>query len=356
MSGINRDDLHWFSCFNGPLASFLRNIKPIWTGFTWLFLKMHECNSKFNAALNALCDIDFLYSNSNAKHWAYSNIVRIHELNLFVCILENVLWYSVKQGCRHAESRPGAFCDFVWFVWSKSVILILLSHRRRLCCLKLLVLLWTSLTTSQLCCYKHSRTVLEADGSSCHSVLGCHDFPQLYYTCTCKKTKWIIFHWVCFLHPLKYYCFSQSTNTSNSRVKDFVLCQQRACKNIISSVLKVKTWAGLLQAEDTTQKPDRTVLVLLSLFYHSFCSHETLLQWNPLVFGHALLCVTAFLTHHDPPFLLKWSHLWGKGLHDDPFLLLRMLTCSYPPCHSWLLTGFSLGYQTKTLSLLKGDI
>lgn len=241
MSGINRDDLHWFSCFNGPLASFLRNIKPIWTGFTWLFLKMHECNSKFNAALNALCDIDFLYSNSNAKHWAYSNIVRIHELNLFVCILENVLWYSVKQGCRHAESRPGAFCDFVWFVWSKSVILILLSHRRRLCCLKLLVLLWTSLTTSQLCCYKHSRTVLEADGSSCHSVLGCHDFPQLYYTCTCKKTKWIIFHWVCFLHPLKYYCFSQSTNTSNSRVKDFVLCQQRACKNIISSVLKVKT-------------------------------------------------------------------------------------------------------------------
>lgn len=75
MSGINRDgsaqsphDLHWFSCFNGPLGSFLRNIKPIWTGFTWLFLKMHECNSKFNAALNALCDIDFLYSNSNAKH------------------------------------------------------------------------------------------------------------------------------------------------------------------------------------------------------------------------------------------------------------------------------------------------
>lgn len=98
---------------------------------------------------------------------------------------------------------------FVWFVWNKSVILILLSHRRRLCCLKLLVLLWTSLTSSQLCCSKHSRTALEADGSSCH--------------------------------PLKYYCFSQSTNTSNSRVKDFVLCQQRARKNIISSVLKVKT-------------------------------------------------------------------------------------------------------------------
>lgn len=159
---------------------------------------------------------------------------------------------------------------------------------------------------------------------------------------------------VCFLHPLKYYCFSQSTNTSNSRVKDFVLCQQRACKNIISSVLKVKTLSWTASSRSRRQPRNLiAVLVLLSLFYHSFCPHQSLLQWNPLVFGHALLCVTAFLTHHDPPFLLKWSHLWGKGLHDDPFLLLRMLTCSYTPCHSWLLTAFSWVYWKVTFSFRK---
>lgn len=168
---------------------------------------------------------------------------------------------------------------------------------------------------------------------------------------------------VCFLHPLKYYCFSQCTNTSNSHVKDFVLCQQRACKNIISSVLKVKTLSRTASSRSRRQPRNliahffSPALTLLPQLLLSWDSAAVTVSVYPLVFGHALLCVTAFLTgpHHDPPFLLKWSHLWGKGLHDDlvPFLLLRMLTCFYPPCHLWLLTGFSLGCQTKTLSLFE---
>lgn len=139
-------------------------------------------------------------------------------------------------------------------------------------------------------------------------------------------------------------------------MKDFVLCQQRACKNIISSVLKVKTlsWTASSRSRHNPETWSHSFSPALALL------PQLLPSWVAAAvkpFGlwscSSLRDCFSDRSTSRPSFLLKRSHLWGKALHDDPFLLLRMLTCSYPPCHSWLLTGFSLGYQTKTLSLFE---